>query len=341
MKTCFDGDADSICSQPFHLFFTSMKICFAYNAECIHQKTQKNLFIATHSSHENTSLTVMQTECRRTMAARIQSTFIWVDSVIAAVQSQKITYTYGFADTPNGVTLALRMENQSRNLTRIGKISPSFLHRPSNTVTVRAGDGRICRCWLSFGLGLARVVGSGSANFISLKKHTTAALVRGSDAPLCMVFESNLKRFFVKIVNSGRLQRNFKTLLFLIFFDNFVTLTPRTNAWPVTSFSRPRQTRMTLRSTFFVVTARVSAAILKRLEIVSQASGNDLDAILVSGFWSRSFQVIWGHLRFLLITSHIIEMRRVSFCSTGQDASIDMHVDFLRSPVELKVSNWG
>ena len=49
---------------------------------------------------------------------------------------------------------------------------------------------------------------------------------------------------------------------------------------------------MTLRNTFFVVTARVSAAILKRLEIVSQVSGNDLDAILVSGFWSRSFEVI-------------------------------------------------
>ena len=52
----------------------------------------------------------------------------------------------------------------------------------------------------------------------------------------------------------------------------------------MTSFSRPRQTRMTLRSTFFVVTARVSAAVLKRLEIVSQASANDLDAILVSDF---------------------------------------------------------
>ena len=76
--------------------------------------------------------------------------------------------------------------------------------------------------------------------------------------------------------------------------------------------------------------------------IVSQANGGSSGAILFDDLWTRPFQTICIKSRVFfaydLLQKRDRAMRMVSLCSAGQDASIDMHIDLLRSPVDLKAS---
>ena len=123
-------------------------------------------------------------------------------------------------------------------------------------------------------------------------------------------------------------------------FTPFLKISLPRRQGPVTSFSIPRQVKMAIQRMW-------ETAFLAQLHF--HQLSRHYNHISGQSWWSRFnldqwllFKVISGHIRSPFFTYDFLkrdrEMQMVSLCLACQDASLDMHTNILRSPLDLNVT---